>query len=111
MAITVFVGLIAVNRTSKAGSAMPVDVQVPIEMRACQSDGDCTFVETACSACCVYAGINVRHEKTFYDVTYRTGCGAYKGAVCDCYIPSAKALCIEGLCTITTRTGMQCRAE
>jgi hypothetical protein len=74
---------------------------VPAEMRACAVDADCTYVETACSSCCRYVGINRNFTKAFKDDHHGPACTGYSGPVCECYPRDVAAVCRAGTCVVT----------
>ena len=77
-----------------------IQVVVPKEMRTCQVDTDCTFVETRCSSCCDYVGINKKFAKEYHDQNYSESCAEYRGPVCDCIAIATKPVCVEGMCEL-----------
>ncbi len=77
-----------------------IKVVVPKAMRTCQVDDDCTFVETRCSSCCDYVGINKKFAKEYYDQIYSQSCADYKGPVCDCIASLTVPVCKEGICEL-----------
>jgi hypothetical protein len=77
-----------------------IKVIVPKAMRTCQVDADCAFVETRCSSCCDYVGINKKFVKQYYDQNYSDACAEYKGPVCDCIAPLTVPVCKEGMCEL-----------
>lgn len=76
-------------------------IAVPAGMRACTVHEDCGYVETACSACCRYEGINKTFNTRFYRDEYSPACETYQGAVCDCVAENIKPVCIKGICRLT----------
>lgn len=76
------------------------EVPVPDPMRVCKVDDDCTSVETLCSSCCGYVGINKKFEKVFYDRNYANSCSGYKGPVCDCISNFTVPVCRKGVCEL-----------
>ena len=91
---TDFRGVEPVGRDSATKEA-----EVPQYMRTCKTDSDCTYVETFCSSCCGYVGINKDFEKTYYNEIYSTTCKDYHGGVCDCVGPT-KPVCLKGTCEV-----------
>lgn len=98
VAVVVFVAL-AVMPARQA--AVIESVLVPGEMRACRADADCVYVETTCSSCCGYVGINRAFEQAFYEQLYAPACEGYGGAVCECIALHVVAVCRQGLCELT----------
>ena len=88
-------------KTEKAAEevAEPVNVAVWLSLRMCESDADCTVVETSCGSCCNYSGIRKDAIKKFKKKSYRVQCESYDGPECDCKSPEMTAVCSNGLCT------------
>jgi len=75
-------------------------VAVPKAMRICQVHADCTHVETRCSSCCDYVGINKKFAREYVDQNYSDSCADYKGPVCDCIAQLIIPACIEEMCEL-----------
>ena len=71
---------------------------VPENMRQCERDDDCSFVETSCSSCCQFKGINKKNEKDFYATLLKPACSDYTGPVCDCAGDLVFPVCKNGHC-------------
>jgi hypothetical protein len=80
-------------------------VAVPGDMRVCRADADCGLVETTCSSCCGYVGINRAFEQAYYEQVYAPACDGYDGAVCDCITPRVVPACRQGLCELIEPPG------
>ena len=77
-----------------------IKVAVPKAMRTCQVHADCTFVETRCSSCCDYVGINKKFARQYVDQNYSDSCADYKGPVCECIAKTTIPICKEEICEL-----------
>ena len=100
VAVSVTLALMPARRAAVIEAA-----PVPADMRACRADADCGLVETTCSSCCGYVGINRAFEQAYYEQVYAPACAGYDGAVCECITPRVIPVCRQGLCELIEPPG------
>jgi hypothetical protein len=76
------------------------EVKMQLDWLPCASDSDCVTVDTKCTNCCGYQGINISSLQTF-TATKEKQCRGWQGGVCECYNPKTKPVCVRGSCSVT----------
>jgi len=83
----------------------------------CETDTDCTSIETTCSTCDCGSAVNTQSLDKYSALKKQT-CAGYQGAVCDMFCEATNNICVNNKCTIVDygplcegRSAQQCNSS
>lgn len=97
--IILLVGLLLLISACKVENKA-TEVTVNEDHKYCESDDDCTSVQTKCNGCeCLGKAINKEYLEE-YQLKYAEMCEGYNGPVCDLMCALAYVKCVDNKCSI-----------